>query len=624
MTGSADWSVRRASAFYAVKAWGAGYFRVAADGRLMVAVDGQAPAALADIVDGCRRDGLRLPILLRFPQILESRVEQLRSAFVEACRQHHYQGSYNPVYPIKVNQQRTVVETLAGVKGVGLEAGSKPELIAVLAQSRPGGIVVCNGYKDREYVRLALMGQKLGLQVYIVLEKPHELALVLEQAEALGVEPMLGGRLRLASIAGGNWQDTGGERAKFGLSASQLLEIVQTLRSRDRLSCLRMLHFHMGSQIPNLRDIQRGVHEAGRFFVELCAEGAAIRVLNIGGGLGVDYEGTQSRSACSTNYGMQQYAGAIVHTLAELCDRHRIPHPDLVSESGRALSAHHAVLVTNVAAVESLHAEAGEVAEDAPGTLRSMAQLLAETDQHSPQELYLEAGHYLEEGRNLFLYGDMNLRHRAQLDRLYVELLSHVRHRLNPGRRRDRELLDQLHEKLADKYFVNLSIFQSLPDVWGLDQVFPIVPLSRLDQPPVARAIIEDLTCDSDGRISRFAEDGGVETTLAVHPVAPGEQYLLGLFLAGAYQETLGDIHNLFGDTDSVDVSLEADGFRLDNLKAGDDAAALLRFVGFDPTELERRIRQRVSEADLAPAETRLLEASLKSGLAAYTYLEAE
>ncbi len=609
---------------YAIERWSEGYFDINAEGQLCAMPKGSnGPAAsLPAIVEEAQRKGLRLPLLIRFPQILISRARQLVEAFDEAIEEVGYAGRYTAVYPIKVNQQSTVVRTLAGVDGLGLEVGSKPELITALAVARPGTTIICNGYKDASFIRLALSGQKLGLNPLIVIEKPNEWPLIQREAARLGITPTVGVRLRLASLGTGNWQNTGGERAKFGLAASQLLELIEAMRAAGCLDWLGLLHFHMGSQLSNLRDIQRGVREAGRYLTEMIQAGVNVRYLDIGGGLGVDYEGGGSRSYCSMNYSLKQYAWAIVHGIAELCRDRGLPMPQLISESGRALTAHHAVLITNVTATETLPRAIGSVSEDDHPVIRGLAEIHELADSRGPEESVLEAEHLLEEGRNLFLYGDLSLADRARIEPMYYAIIDRVAGRLDPEHRRQRELRDRIRYQLSDKYFINLSIFQSLPDIWAIDQVFPIVPLQRLAEAPNARAVLEDLTCDSDGRIDHYVDGGQLEPTLPVHRIAAGETYLLGIFLAGAYQETLGDIHNLFGDTDSCDVWLEGDGYRLDNFRAGDSADMLLELVGYDPRALMTACRARVAAAGLDQDEADRLERLLSEGLSAYTYLD--
>lgn len=621
------WTPEQARRAYAIPNWSDDYVDVDENGHLLVRPLGPTGPALSlsELAQEAQAEGLRLPLLLRFPDILKHRVNSLRQSFEEACEYHGYPGTYNPVYPIKTNQQRTVVQSLVNEDGVGLEVGSKPELITGITMSKPGRLLICNGYKDAEYIRLALIGKRLGLRVILVIEMPDELPMIEREAKRIGVEPELGVRLRLSATYKGKWQDSGGERAKFGLSSSQILHLVETIKAHGHLDWLRMLHFHMGSQIANLRDIQGGMREACRFLAELHALGAPIEFVDIGGGLGVDYEGSRSRGACSTNYNLRQYAAAIVLALSDLCTQYEIPAPNIISESGRALSAHHAVLVAPVSATErvpDLPKDWDPKAEEEHFVLNGMRILFEDLNDRGPEECWLEAGFYLEEGQNRFLYGDLSLADRARLEQLYYALLREIRQRLESDRKRHRELAEELDYQLSDKYYLNLSIFQSLPDVWALDQIFPIVPLTRLNEEPEMRAVLEDLTCDSDGRIERYVDQTGLEKTLRVHAVAEGEAYLLGVFLVGAYQETLGDIHNLFGDTDSVDVVVDGPGHQLHNLKQGDNARVLLEYLGYNAAEMLRTCRAKIQAAKLPPRAAEMLEATLHAGLEGYTYLE--
>jgi len=611
---------------YAIPQWSEGLFDINEKGRLEVRPFGpESPGfALDGVVDAAAAKGLRLPMLLRFPDLLRHRASRLVDAFDTAITETGYPSGYTPVYPIKVNQQASVVETLAAVPGMGLEVGSKPELIAALAVAPPGGTIVCNGYKDGHYVRLALSAMKLGLRAILVIEKPGEWPLIRRHAERMGVEPTLGVRLRLSAIGKGNWQNTGGERAKFGLAAGQLLDLVGAIRAAGCLDWLTLLHFHMGSQISNLRDIQNGVREAALYYAELRTQGVPIKMLDIGGGLGVDYEGGRARTFCSMNYSVDQYAHAIVSGLGDLCRDRGLPAPHLISESGRALTAHHAVLVTDVTATEAFPRLPRDASADGHPVVDHLEALLEGAAQREPEETFLETEHWLEEGRNLFLYGDLPLHDRARLEPLYFAILEQLAERLDPENRRHRELRDRIRFQLSDKYFINLSIFQSLPDIWAIDQVFPIVPLARLDESPTRRAVLEDLTCDSDGRIDQYVERGLLEPTLPVHEIGPDETYLLGIFLAGAYQETLGDMHNLFGDTDSVDVVVDGDGLALERARPGDSADGLLASVGFRPEELLEACRLKVAAADLEAETAERIERLLAEGLSAYTYLAAE
>ena len=624
-----DWSPDQARKAYSIPHWSEGYFDVDGAGRVVVRpLGGSGPAIpLPDAVDAARADGAKLPLLLRFPEILGDRLRRLQGAFAEAMAEWEYAGGYTAVYPIKVNQHAAVAGTLAsnGSDGFGLEAGSKPELMAVLALSRPGGVIVCNGYKDREYIRLALIGRKLGLQTFIVVEKPSELSLVMEEAKALGIRPGLGVRMRLASIGAGKWQNSGGDKAKFGLSPRQLLDLWKRLRDSGMGDCLELLHFHMGSQISNVRDIANGMREAVRYFVELSRLGAKVRYMDVGGGLGIDYEGTRSRSYNSINYGVKQYALNIVQPLAEACAEHDLPAPRIVTECGRAMTAHHAVLVANVSEVE--RAPEGRVPDahdDEPAVIRHLREIHGELDDRPAVELFHEAVHFHNEGLAAYALGQIDLVHRARLDYLFYAIANAVRARLSPSEKRHQAVLDELSQRLVDKYFVNFSVFESMPDVWAIDQVFPVVPIERLDEAPSRRGVIADLTCDSDGRIDTYVGNEGLDTSMPLHPLRPGEGYRLGFFLIGAYQEILGDIHNLFGDTDAVEVRTDGDGFAIAQQRRGDTTDVMLDYVGYKLDDLRAAYRARIDAADLPAEASKRIAADLEAGLNAYTYLSEE
>jgi len=621
------WTTDDARAQYAIAHWGEGYFDVDARGDLLVRPRGaDGPAfALPAIVDAARAKGSRLPLLVRFADILRHRLSRLQGAFAQAMKEWDYAGGYSAVYPVKVNQQKGVAGELAqaGGEGFGLEAGSKPELMAVLALAAPGSIVICNGYKDREYLRLALIGRKLGLRVFIVIEKPSELKPALEEAKALGVEPLFGVRMRLTSLGAGKWQNTGGEKSKFGLTPRQLLTLIDELKATGLTNSLQLLHVFMGSQISNVRDIASGMREASRYFVELCKLGIPIRYVDVGGGLGVDYEGTRSRSACSINYGLDQYASTIVEPLAQACAEHGFAPPHVISETGRAMTAHHAVLVTNVSDIE--RAPEGRIPPsdpDEPVVLRRLREIHGEIGERSVIELYHEAQHHWSEGHSLFALGQLTLRQRARSDDLYYAIVNALRLRLKPEERAHRQALDELNEKLVDKYFVNFSIFESIPDSWAIDQIFPIVPIAGLDRAPDRRAVIADLTCDSDGRIDDYVDADGIDVSLPVHAPAAGETYRLGIFLVGAYQEALGDIHNLFGDTDAVNVRIGADGgYEFSHLRRGDTTDLMLDYVGYDLNALRTEYRHKIDSAGIAGDEAERLRMALEAGLTGYTYL---
>jgi arginine decarboxylase len=622
-----DWSLDQARKTYSIPHWADGYFDVDQAGHMVVRPTGaDGPVvSLPKVVDAARAAGAKLPLLVRFPDILGQRLGKLQAAFGQAQQDWEYSGGYTAVYPIKVNQTRGVAGTLASHhgEGFGLEAGSKPELMAVLALSRPGGLIVCNGYKDREYIRLALIGRKLGLQTFIVIEKPSELKLVLEESKALDVKPGLGVRMRLASLGAGKWQNSGGDKAKFGLSPRQVLDLVEKLRAADMLDCLELLHFHMGSQISNVRDIANGMREAVRYFVELEKLGCTIRYMDSGGGLGVDYEGTRSRGFCSVNYGLDQFAYTLVQPLAEACAEHKLPPPMMITEAGRALTAHHAVMVVNVSEVERApEGSVPPVEANEPATLRHLRDTHADLESRPPLELFLEAQQALSEGQSLYALGQLSLAQRARLDDLFYAIAHRVRDKLTGEERSHREVLDELNQRLVDKYFVNFSVFESVPDVWAIDQVFPIVPVERLGEEPKRRGVIADLTCDSDGRIDTYVGAESLNPSMPLHSLEQGKSYRLGIFLVGAYQETLGDIHNLFGDTDTANVRLDGNGgYTLQRQRRGDTTDVMLDYVGYSLDDLRDAYKAKVAAAKLERAESQQLLDALEAGLTGYTYL---
>ncbi|WP_166269679.1 biosynthetic arginine decarboxylase [Marinobacter caseinilyticus] len=622
---------------YNIPHWSDGYIDVSSQGDVLIRPDRGRTGAdinLPELAKSLVERGLQLPVLVRFTDILHDRVNKLCGAFNKVAAEQDYQGSYTAVYPIKVNQQRRVVEELlqaepaASQQQIGLEAGSKPELMAVLALCTSGSVIVCNGYKDREYVRLALIGQKLGHNVFIVVEKQSELPLILEEARKLEVKPLIGVRARLASIGKGNWQNTGGEKSKFGLSANQILAVVRHLERAQALDSLQLLHFHLGSQIANIRDIQTGLRECARFYSELRAMGAPVTTVDIGGGLGVDYEGTRSRSSCSMNYSVFEYAYNVIHTLQIECDRAGIPHPNLISESGRALTAHHAVLVTNVIDRETPENSTPVApAPDAPEPLqdlwRDFTSLQDDATPRSQIEIYHDVLHAMSDVHAQFAHGLLSLRYRADAECLYMACCRLLRGQLNTAHRAHREVIDELNEKLAEKLFVNFSLFQSLPDVWGIDQIFPVLPLSGLNRPLTRRAVIQDITCDSDGRIDRYVDGQGIETTLPLPEDDPDTPLLVGFFMTGAYQEILGDMHNLFGDTHSVDVRRdEHGGYEIGDPIYGDTVAKILRYVNFEPQDLTSAYRRKFEHSALSTATQAELLEELVGGLNGYTYLE--
>ncbi len=617
---------------YNLPYWSDGYVSVDADGQLCVRPQPQQqPVVLQQVIEQAQQQGLRLPLLVRFPGIIHHRVHTLVTAFAEARQELGYEGPFVPVYPIKVNQQQPVVaevvkgQRLAGCERVGLEAGSKPELIAVLSQlGEQPGLIVCNGYKDRHFIRLALLAEKLGHQVFLVIEKLSELPLILAQAKELGVSPRLGIRARLATIGKGNWQNTGGEKSKFGLAADQMLAVVQQLQQQGQLACLQLLHFHLGSQLANIRDIHTGLRECSRLFAELVRLQVPIQWLDVGGGLGVDYEGTRSRSYCSMNYSVTEYARNVVSAFADVCRELDVPMPGLITESGRAMTAHHAVLLAQVIDHESPTTEAPEApAAEAPKELLHLytawQQLQQELSPRSLVELYHDVQHWMSDAQTAFSHGLYRLHERAQAEALYRSVGLLLRQRLNPSNRSHRPLLDELHEKLADKVFVNFSLFQSLPDIWGIDQIFPVVPLARLNQPATARGVLQDITCDSDGRIDQYVDADGIAASLPLPGIERGD--CLGFFMVGAYQEILGDLHNLFGDTDSVMVDSQQGEIRLQHAQHGDDLQTVLAYVNYAADDIRQRLQQQVASSALPESDHQQLFAELSEALTAYTYL---
>jgi len=623
-----SWNLQQARETYAIDHWGAEYFDINAQGGVVVHPKGTRAddgIDLAAVIARVREEGLSLPVLLRFTDILRHRVALLHEAFAHAREDAEYQGSYTPVYPIKVNQQRAVIKSILdqGKSIVGLEAGSKPELLAVLAMASSTSIVICNGYKDRAYIRLALIGRRLGLNVFIVIEKLSELATVIAESRELGITPRLGVRVRLSSISSGKWQNSGGEKSKFGLHASEILKLVQQLEAVDGLGWLKLMHFHMGSQVANISDIKTALREAGRYYAELHSLGAGIEYADVGGGLGIDYEGTHSISDCSINYSVREYAACIVRAFEDICSAHELPHPNLLTESGRAMTAHHAVLVTNVVDIERVADHEPPPTQSEKQPLQNLSDILQRVGKEPVLPLYHDAQFDLKEARAMYVAGHLSLAELAEAESLNAAISHRIRQRLDVRLRAHREALDELNDKLADKFFCNFSVFQSMPDAWAIDQIFPVMPLQRLEQKPERRAILQDLTCDSDGQLNAYLDQQSLETTLAVHAVEADEEYLIGMFLVGAYQEILGDMHNLFGDTHSVNVKQLDDGdFHLYGSTRGESTDDLLRYVHIKRDALEIAFHRKLMEADIAPEQRKQFENELVAGLSAYTYLE--
>ncbi|MFN3235219.1 MAG: biosynthetic arginine decarboxylase [Gammaproteobacteria bacterium] len=621
------WSIDQSKEHYNLPEWGEGYFDIADDGELIARVSKDpkcAPIVISELVRQLMDEGLRLPILVRFTDILKDRIHKLISVFGEAKKTFNYEGLFQPVYPIKVNQQYHVVETLFGAdQQVGLEAGSKSELLAVLsiAEKKPQTTIICNGYKDAEYIQLALIGKQLGHNVYIIIEKLSELDIVIREMQNMQIEPLLGFRVRLASIASGNWQNTGGKKSKFGLTAQQVQTAIAHLEKENILHTVKLLHCHLGSQVANIRDIQKGINECARFYAALCHEKAAIEIVNVGGGLGVDYEGTHSRNACSINYSWQEYANTIVSTLKSVCDENELNHPTIISESGRGMTAHHAVLITNVIDSESASAIVPEVSFEENSVLTHLRDTYNRLTKRNATEMLHEASYWLESAYHAFEAGAINIESRAIAEQIYFSILIKVQSHLNHNAQHY-EILNDIHQQLATKLFCNLSIFQSLPDIWAINQLFPILPMSQLHVAPTMHAILQDITCDSDGRIDQYISDQGVENTLRLPPYKD-QGYWLGFFMVGAYQEVLGDIHNLFGDTDSVHVEYDASGeLHVTHKLHGDNSATLLNNVHFQPQKMLASYQRQCERSGLDEETSREFMQAFLQGLDGYTYLE--
>ena len=631
-----EWTPKQSSDLYRVPNWGAGFFSVSEDGDLLVHPRLSAGSAinlpkLASELDG---RGVRRPILIRFSDILATRIEGLAGSFEEAIDEHDYEGRWRGVYPIKVNQQAKVVEEIieyGAPFGVGLEAGSKPELLIALALlDTKNALLICNGYKDRAYVETALLAQRLGRNPIIVIDRYHEIDLVIKSAAALGIRPQIGLRARLSTVGDGRWAQSSGHDSKFGLSSDELVRAVERLRSEDMLDCARLLHFHIGSQITTIRAHKDALREALRIYVGLHRLGAdSLHLLDVGGGLGVDYVGAGTDDPSSMNYSQQEYANDVIFAAQQICSEAEIPAPDIITESGRAMTAYHSMLIFDVIGVDRDQTVHG--LEPTSDSDHSVLQALREAvDGITPDNLsesYHDLMHGRDEASSLFSLGYLDLRGRAKSERLF-----------HSGCLRIGKILEQLGEMpedfqdlrriLTDTYFGNFSVFQSAPDSWAIKQVFPVMPIHRLDEEPTRSATVVDLTCDSDGRIDRFIGDTEEQPSIRLHPW-DGASYLLGVFLVGAYQEILGDLHNLFGDTDAVHVRLDGDGgYQIEHLVEGDDVTEVLAYVQYDRRDLTERVRRLIErslrEGRISLEDSALLRRRYDQGLADYTYLRDE
>jgi len=612
--------------------WGLGYFRVNTDGHVTVHPDANKKRGLDlyHLATDLHAQGVGLPLLLRFSDILKSRIEALSGEFSKAITEFGYEGTYTTVYPVKVNQQRHVVQEIVefgAPYGVGLECGSKPELQAVLALNEDTRhLIVCNGYKDEEYMRLALMGQKLGHTVMIVLEQLNELEVLLKIADEMGVEPTAGVRIKLATEGSGRWAKSGGERSKFGLSAVELMRLLDELERRGRKDLLRLVHFHLGSQITDIRHVKAGLEEITRYYSEFRGMGFNITHVDVGGGLGVDYDGSRSTRSASVNYTMREYASDVIYTIGTACRNNELPMPHVISESGRALTAHHALLLVAVTDVESLVEPSPPKLGDEPhALLQEMAENLEALNTERIEEVFHDALFAKERTQEYFASGVFSLRDKADAEQLYLATLHALQQAIGEDKSAFPEITAHIDASLVDRYFCNFSVFQSLPDHWAIDQLFPIMPIHRLLETPSRRGTLQDMTCDSDGVIDRFAGGRKGKPSLELHPVREGEPYILGIFLTGAYQEILGDLHNLFGDTNAVHIRLTEQGYEVTDMVHGDTVTEVLNYVQFHASDLLATFRRKVGNAKgLARQEANSFIADFVAGLEGYTYLEED
>ena len=631
-TASPPWTVADARELYNIEGWGVGYFRINQEGRVTVhpTKDPDVGFDLFEMALDLEAQGLGLPLLLRFPDILRTRIEMLTEKFGIAIEEAEYEGRYTPVYPIKVNQQRHVLEELVAYgeeHGVGLEVGSKPELQAVLAlNDRTDHLIICNGYKDEAYISLALMGKKLGHEVLIVVEKPSEVDVVLRVAERMQVEPTIGVRIKLSSPGAGRWSETAGDKSKFGLGSLELMRVIGRLREAGRESILRMVHFHLGSQIPDVRNVKHAMSEVARFYVEFRRLGLDVEYVDVGGGLGVDYDGSRSTGPASVNYSVQEYANDIVYALADACREEELPMPHIISESGRALTAHHAILLVRVIDLETQAVEVPtEIPEEAHTLVHDLFEAYHGIDERSLREVFHDASYARSQMRSHFNSGVLSLPERAMCEALFFGIMNRVLELAQRDPDEWDDIIPEAEAILTDRYFCNFSLFQSLPDSWAIDQLFPIMPVHRLEEEPIRRGTLQDVTCDSDGKIDRFVGWREPKKSLELHPFRHGEDYVLGIFLTGAYQEILGDLHNLFGDTNAVHIYVnEEGGYEVGGVVHGDTVTEVLDYVRFDSHALITNFRRKIRKAEnLSREDANSFIADYIAGLAGYTYLES-
>lgn len=614
---------------YNIANWGEGYFSINTKGNIEISKGaGKQGVELQAIVDAAHRAGLHLPLLIRCSDILHDRVHRIYEAFTQAREDTEYTGTYQLVYPIKVNQEQSVVRELlkSPNNSIGLEAGSKPELMAVIGMlGDQHSTIVCNGYKDSSYIRTALIAQQMGHTVYIVIEKKSELDFILNESARLKVKPSLGVRIRLVSKSAGKWENTGGVKSKFGLNAKQVLELINQLKSHDMLDCLQLMHCHLGSQIANIHDIRHCMQEVARYYVELRQLQAPIDTIDVGGGLSVDYEGTRANKGCSMNYSLGEYATHILLALKHLCQDAGVPEPDIISESGRALTAHHAVLISNITDIEIIDKAPvlPEIDEEDSHVIRDIYDTYQAITDSSPTEIYNYAEHSLHEAHSLFKHGVISLQEKAKVEAFYTNICMELKERLDEENPAEQSLLHKINESMAAKIFCNISFFQSIPDNWAIGQIFPVAPISQLTQPPIMHSILQDLTCDSDGTIKLYPGSSCVTSTLMLPPYDSNNPYSIGFFLVGAYQEILGNLHNLFGDTNSLDVKLTNEGqFEINDLVSGDTVTNVLNLAHFDTKKLIQSYEKQLIQAEL-PKEVMLSYLNeLRSIFSQLTYLD--
>ncbi len=630
-----EWNTRRAAELYGIEEWSSGYFGISPAGEVVVrapTTEGDATVSLMEIVDGMQQRGLQMPVLLRLENLVDKRISILNDSFAQAIESSGYRGQYRGAFPIKVNQQRHVVAEIArfGERyNHGLEAGSKAELMVALAMlTNRESLIICNGYKDAEFISLGLQARKLGFKCFFVLETLSELQSVIQRSRALNIEPLIGVRLKLSTKVEGHWSADSGDRSLFGLNTNELVTVIDTLRDANLLHCFQLLHFHLGSQIPNIRSIRSGVLEACRYYIELVGEGAPLGYLDLGGGLAIDYDGTCSTNGHSRNYSVQEYCIDVVEAIQESLDKHRIPHPVIVTESGRATVAHTSILLFNILDVTNFEPTAlpADLPQGCHEMIHNLWLSLASIHLSNLQESYNDVMYYRDKIRDFFHSGDISLRHRVLAENIYLAALQKIASLL-PQMKRIPAELESLPQLLADIYYGNFSVFQSLPDSWAIGQVFPVMPIHRLNEEPSRHAIIADLTCDCDGKLQKFASPEGESSTIALHPIKAGEEYYLGVFLVGAYQETLGDLHNLFGDTNVASVRINADA-SIDFVHEihGDSIADVLSYVEYEPNSLYQQFRQTAEQAVrdgiINVADRQQMLAAYSEGLRGYTYFE--